>query len=333
MSAPLLLAEGLAKRFRVPARSFAGRSRTLHAVSGVDLAVDAGRTLALVGESGCGKSTAGRLALGLLRPDAGRVRFDGQDLAVLRPGAVRALRRRMQMVFQDPVSALNPRRTAGAAVEEPLEIHEPGLTPSERRDRVAALLSRVGIDPAAAVRHPAEFSGGQRQRILIARALATGPELVFADEPVSALDVSVQAQILNLLVELQRERGMAYLFVSHDMRTVRHVADDLAVMYLGRIVESGPATEVLGAARHPYSRALLAAAARGPAAVRPPPLPGEPPSPLDPPPGCPFEPRCPLSRALGSDRRRRCGAELPSLEGAAGGAPGHRVRCHHADLG
>jgi oligopeptide/dipeptide ABC transporter ATP-binding protein len=333
MSEPLLVADGLARRFRVSARTFAAPARWLHAVCGVDLAVQRGKTLALVGESGCGKSTAGRLALGLLRPDAGRVTFAGEELTALRPGALRRLRRRMQIVFQDPISALNARRTAGAAIEEPLEIHEPGLSRGDRRDRVAALLERVGIDPAAAARYPAEFSGGQRQRIVIARALACGPELVFADEPVSALDVSVQAQILNLLLELQRERGIAYLFVSHDMRTVRHVADDVAVMYLGRIVESGPAPAVLGGPRHPYTRALLAAATRAPVASRPPPLTGEPPSPLSPPPGCPFEPRCALARSFGSEPRRLCREELPPLVSAPGGAPGQLARCHHADRG
>ncbi len=326
----LLRAEGLAKRFRVPPRVPGARALWLHAVSGVDVEVRRGTTLALVGESGCGKSTVGRLALGLLRPDAGRVLFDGQELASLRPAALRRLRRRMQVVFQDPLSALNPRRTAGAAVEEPLEIHEPGLSRAERRERALALFERVGIDPSAAGRLPAEFSGGQRQRIVIARALAAGPELVFADEPVSALDVSVQGQILNLLVELQRERGLAYLFVSHDMRIVRHVADDVAVMYLGRIVESGPAPSVLASPRHPYTVALLAAAVRAPRGKRPPPLQGEPPSAFAPPPGCPFEPRCPLALSLGRERARPCREAPPPIEPAKGGSGGHRVRCHFA---
>ncbi len=279
------------------------------AVDGVTIAVPRGKTLGLVGESGSGKTTLARLVLRLEEPTSGKIYFDGMDVLRLRGGELRRFRRRAQIVFQDPYGSLNPRMTVYELITEPLRVH--GIKVGDPQGYVAKLLERVGLSPAHMFRYPHEFSGGQRQRIAIARALALNPEFLVLDEPTSALDVSVQAQILNLLKDLQRERGLAYLFISHDLGVVRYMSDYIAVMYLGRIVELGPAEEVFEKPLHPYTQALLSAipvpdpeAARARKRVR---LPGEPPSPLNPPSGCRFRTRCPLAF-------ERCGEEPPLEE-------------------
>ena len=311
---PLLAVEGLVKLFST-------RRGTLKAVDGVSFTLDEGRTLGLVGESGCGKSTTARLILRLLEPTAGSVRYRGRELTTLPPGEMRRVRRELGIVFQDPYASLNPRMTLRNIVGEGLRVWEPR---ADIAGRVAGLLERVGLDPAFARRYPHELSGGQRQRVAIARALAPGPSLLICDEPVSALDVSVQAQILNLLADLQRDLGLTILFISHDLAVVRHVCDRVAVMHLGRIVEIGTRSEVYGAPRHPYTRALLSAVPvpdpsreRGRRRVR---LEGEIPSPLDPPSGCTFRTRC-------VHAAERCAAEEPEL--ALHGLD-HPVACHFA---
>jgi peptide/nickel transport system ATP-binding protein len=295
------------------------------AVDGVSLELSRGRTLALVGESGCGKTTAGKAILRLIPSAGGAVRLDGRNLAGLSRQALRPLRRRMQMIFQDPFASLNPRLCVGEIIAEGMSAL--GVLPAaaDRAAAVAALLRQVGLDPDAVERYPHEFSGGQRQRIAIARALAVQPELVVCDEPTSALDVSVQAQILNLLKSLQDELGLAYLFITHNFAVVRYLAHEVAVMYLGRIVERGPADAVLRAPRHPYTEALLSAVPsprleEGRAVIR---LAGETPSPANPPPGCHFHPRCPRATP-------RCRAGYPE---AVAVAPAHSVRCHLHALG
>jgi len=300
-----------------PVRDALGRrAGAVHAVDGVSLSVAEGEVLAIVGESGCGKSTLGRVMLRLIEPDSGSVRFAGEDLARLSPSALRARRRDMQIIFQDPFGSLDPRMTVAQAIAEPLRLHR--LVPrAEEAARVAELLRRVGLRPENAGRWPHEFSGGQRQRIAIARALASNPRLIIGDEPVSALDVSVQAQVINLLRDLIRDLRLTFVLVSHDLGVVRHVADRVAVMYLGRIVEEGPAEEVLGAPRHPYTRALVAAMPG--AQTKTPPLEGDVPSPIAPPSGCRFHTRCAFAA-------ERCRAETPRLEGV-----GHAVACHFAE--
>ncbi|NGM18403.1 ATP-binding cassette domain-containing protein [Roseomonas stagni] len=298
-----------------PVRDALGRSKgAVRAVDGVSLSVPRGSVLAIVGESGCGKSTLGRLALRLIEPDSGSILFEGEDLRSLSAAALRARRRDMQLIFQDPFASLDPRMTVEQAVAEPLRLH--GIVPrAKERDRVAELLSRVGLRPELARRWPHEFSGGQRQRIAIARALASGPKLIVGDEPVSALDVSVQAQVINLLQDLIRELGLTFVLISHDLGVVRHIADRVAVMYLGRIVEEGPAAEVFGNPKHPYTRALLAAVpgqGRGAAAL----LEGDVPSPINPPSGCRFRTRCPHAEAI-------CAEQVPPLADH-----GHRAACH-----
>jgi oligopeptide transport system ATP-binding protein len=323
VTGPLLEVSGLSKHF--PARAgglFSRRAGVVKAVDGVSFAIGRGETLALVGESGCGKSTTGRLALRLIEPTAGRVVFDGEDVSAMAPERLRRLRARMQLVFQDPYASLNPRMTVGDTLEEPIRLH--GAPPGTvRRDRVAELLSLVGLPESAARRYPHEFSGGQRQRVGIARAIAAGPDLVVADEPVSALDVSIRAQVVNLMQDLKDRLGLSYLFISHDLGVVRHMADRVAVMYLGRIVEIGTRDEVFARPRHPYARALLSAVLepgrRAPGEVRPT-LQGDVPSPLAPPPGCAFNPRCPFAVDA-------CRAEAPAL---ADDGTGHRVACHRA---
>ncbi|MCE9672747.1 ABC transporter ATP-binding protein [Myxococcus stipitatus] len=305
---PLLQVEGLQVHFPIRG-GLLGRVRgAVRAVDGVSFDVARGETLGLVGESGCGKSTLGRALLRLVQPTAGSVWFDGQDLTRLSPRALRPLRRRMQLVFQDPYASLNPRMTVRDILGEPFDIHGLARGPGEREREVLSLLDAMGLPREAMGRQPHEFSGGQRQRLCIARAIALRPDLVVADEPISALDVSIQAQIVNLLVDLQRERGLTYVFIAHDLNIVEHVSTRVAVMYLGRIVELAPARSLYRRPRHPYTQALLSAVpVPDPATSRRRLLvPGEPPSPLAPPPGCAFHPRCPHAM-------ERCRREAPPL--------------------
>jgi oligopeptide/dipeptide ABC transporter ATP-binding protein len=291
----LVAVKGLSKRFPTDQRRN-GRKLEVHAVSDVALDIGRGEVVALVGESGSGKTTLGRLILRLIEPSAGSIEFDGVDMTRLAGAEMRGLRRRMQIVFQDPFSSLNPHLRIGDAIAEPIRIHRLASGPAVTT-RVDALLDRVGLPRTARERFPHEFSGGQRQRIAIARALASEPDFIVADEAVAALDVSIQAQILNLLADLRAELGLTMLFVSHDLGVVQHIADRVAVMYLGRIVEIGDATETMLRPQHPYTRALVAAAPSlySRTRRRPPPLLGDPPSPLDPPPGCAFAGRCPVA--------------------------------------
>jgi oligopeptide/dipeptide ABC transporter ATP-binding protein len=302
---------------------FGRAERPVRAVEGVTFDVARGETLALVGESGCGKSSVGRTVLRLQEPTAGSAHFEGTDIFALDRKALRRLRRRMQIIFQDPYSSLNPRMTIGAAIAEGIEIHRLAVGTEVSR-RVALLLEEVGLDPGYARRYPHEFSGGQRQRVGIARALAVEPAFIVCDEPVSALDVSVQAQVLNLLADLQRDRGLAYLFIAHDLAVVRQIAQRVAVMYLGHIVEEGPTESLLGAPRHPYTVALLSAVpepdpTRRRARIV---LQGDLPSPSDPPPGCPFHTRC-----FHPARDERCRSEPPLLRPVGGTV----VACHYAE--
>ena len=292
---PLLVAERLTKTFVLPG---GGAQRHVRAVDCVDLSVGRGRTLAVVGESGCGKSTVGRLLLRLQEPDAGRILLDGIDLRTLGGLDLRRLRRRMQIVFQDPYSSLDPRQCIRDVLTRPMLLH--GLCGrAEAVERAAALMERVGLAPSQLDSRPHQFSGGQRQRIAIARALSVAPDLIVCDEPVSALDVSVQANIVNLLQDLQRDTGIALVFISHDLAVGRHLAHDVAVMYAGRVVEAGPAATMFAQPAHPYTRALLDAAPRTDAgARRHTSLGGEPPNPTALPPGCRFAPRCPHTQPI-----------------------------------
>ncbi|MBF9058323.1 ATP-binding cassette domain-containing protein [Rhodobacterales bacterium HKCCSP123] len=316
----ILSVRDLRKEF-VTARPLFGTPTVVRAVDGVSLEVAQGETFAIVGESGCGKSTLARLLLRLIEPTEGEVWYHGEDLAHLPPERMRALRRDLQFIFQDPFSSLNPRMTVGALIEEPMRAHGIG-TASDRRARVADLLTRVGLTPAHADRYPHEFSGGQRQRIGIARALASGPTVLIGDEPVSALDVSIQAQVVNLLEDLKDEFGLTLIVIAHDLAVIRHMADRVAVMYLGEIVETAPADALFEAPKHPYSETLLAAipvADFGARRARPL-VEGDPPNPIDPPPGCRFHPRCPYAQD-------RCRAERPALSPAG---EGRAVACHRA---
>jgi oligopeptide/dipeptide ABC transporter ATP-binding protein len=318
MTSALLDVTDLAKHYPVTrGLILAKQIGTVRAVDGVSFTLKRGETLALVGESGCGKSTTARLVLRLIEPSAGQVRFEGRDITSLDGAALKAFRRRAQIVFQDPYASLNPRYTVGRTIAEPMEVHGIGDAAS-RRARVEELLGLVGLAPYHAARYPHEFSGGQRQRIGIARALAVEPELVVCDEPVSALDVSIQAQVVNLLAELQKRLGLSYLFIAHDLAVVKHVADRIAVMYLGRIVEIAEKRALFANPRHPYTRALLAAIPhpdprrRGQVT----PLGGDVPSPLNPPPGCRFHTRCPFAQQV-------CRETEPALENG--------VACHRVD--
>ncbi len=320
MAEALLQAEGLVKHYPVRAAGLRQGRAAVRAVEGVSFAVGRGESFGIVGESGCGKSTLGRLLLRLEAPSAGRVLYRGEDLGRFDSRRLKAFRREAQIIYQDPYSSLNPRRRVGELIAEPLEIHGIG-GPAERRARVAELLREVGLLPDHARRYPHEFSGGQRQRIVIARALALNPGILLADEPVSALDVSIQAQVVNLLRELQERLGLTYLFISHDLGLIEYVADRVGVMYLGRMVEIGPCAALCAAPLHPYTQALWSAApvpdptARKARIL----LAGDVPSPVRPPPGCAFHPRC--REAFG-----RCREETPALREVA---PGRLVACHN----
>jgi oligopeptide/dipeptide ABC transporter ATP-binding protein len=322
MNAPLLRVGGLIKSFPVEHRWFQAPI-ALRAVDGVDLEIGRGEIFGLVGESGSGKTTLGRTILRLYEPDRGTIHFDGIDVRALGRNDLRRLRRRMQIVFQDPATALNPRMRVRALVGEPLEVHRLAKG-AALRERVGELLDEVGLDAGAMERYPHEFSGGQKQRIFIARALSMRPDFVVLDEPVSSLDVSIQAQIVNLLVELQQKHGMAYLFISHDLKLIAHLCDTIAVMYLGQIVERGPRTAMITRPLHPYTRGLFASSPPAdPSAARAvrAPVPGEIPSPLDLPTGCRFHPRCPLVV-------ERCRTESPALRPFA---TGQLTACHRAE--
>lgn len=320
MSADLLVkARGLSKSFRPRGGWFGAKAPAFHAVDHVDLDIHASEIVGLVGESGSGKSTLGRILIRLIEPDAGSLHFNGADLLALKGAELRRLRREFQIVFQDPYGSLNPRMKIGAAIGEPLTIHKLVDGRQQREERVAELLTQVGLDPKMATRYPHEFSGGQRQRIGIARAIACGPKFVVADEPVSALDAPVQAQIVNLLIDLQEQLDLSYLFIAHDLQLVRRICQRVAVMYFGRVVEEAPVEELYGAPRHPYTKALLAATPTlRPGAPRVPALAGEPPSQTAPPGGCAFHPRCPEAIA-------ECTHQTPALLQIG---EGHRVACH-----
>ncbi len=319
MTRPVLEVRHLIKRYPIPGGLLGRTVAEVHAVEDVSLVVEPGETLCVVGESGCGKSTVGKLILRLLEPTSGQILIDGTDITKLGPAAMRPFRRRAQMVFQDPSASLNPRLSAAEIVTESIENYEP-LSRAARRQRAADLLARVGLRADMLDKHSFEFSGGQRQRLGIARALSLRPVLIVADEPTSALDVSVQAQVLNLLLDLQQEYGLAYLFISHDLGVVEHIAHRVAVMYLGRIVELADRAALFASPQHPYTEALLAAApladprGRGDRPI----IEGEVPSPINPPSGCAFHPRCPYAIA-------RCRTEAPALRALE---DGRLAACH-----
>jgi oligopeptide transport system ATP-binding protein len=327
----LLEVEGLKKHFPIHKGVFSKVSGHVYAVDGVSFSIGRGETLGLVGESGCGKSTTGLAMLRLLAMTGGQVQFDGCDMGGLDERELRGLRRHMQMVFQDPYSSLNPRMTVGSIVIEPLNVHNIG-TQAERRERTQELMRLVGLNPSFINRYPHEFSGGQRQRIGLARALATNPSLIVADEPIAALDVSIQAQVVNLMADLRARFGLTYLMISHDLSMVRYISDRVAVMYLGRIVEIGPRDDVFDAPRHPYTRALLSAVPvpdpkreRARQRIT---LQGDVPSPANPPSGCRFHPRCSIATEI-------CSREEPLLrDPSPADAPPKKVirlvACHHA---
>jgi len=319
---PLLLVRNLRTTFPVYGGLLSREIGRVKAVDGVSLRIDRGHTLGLVGESGCGKTTLGRSILRLLEPDEGELLVEGKNILSMGKGELRSMRRNLQIIFQDPYASLNPRMTAGAIVGEGMKIH--GIaTGKSLRERVVKLFELVGLPPDALGRYPHEFSGGQRQRIGIARALSLTPSLIVADEPVSALDVSIQAQIINLLLDLQDKFGLSYLFISHDLRIVRHISDHVAVMYLGKIIEEASREELYSHPSHPYTQALLSAVPVPDPARRKKKssLSGDVPSPMNPPPGCSFHPRCP-------HMENRCKEEFPLHREIA---PGHKAACHFAE--
>ena len=318
----LLEVKNLEVHFSVKHGLFSRAKQCVKAVDDVSFTLESGETLGLVGESGCGKTTLGRAIVRLIEPAAGSVLFEGDDITRLDGAELRARRRKLQMIFQDPYGSLNPRRTVGQVVGEAIDIHHLADSPAERQQRIEGLLKSVGLDPTHAQCYPHEFSGGQRQRIGIARALAVEPKLIVCDEPVSALDVSVQAQIINLLQDLQAERGIAYLFIGHDLAVVEHISRRVMVMYLGKVVELSEAKSLVDSPKHPYTQALLSAVpvvdpdSKRERIV----LPGDVPSPIHPPSGCPFHPRCPVAEI-------RCKTEVPILRELT---PGHWAACHLA---
>jgi peptide/nickel transport system ATP-binding protein len=318
---PLVELQHLTKHFAVKQGVFAQGKGVVHAVEDVSLTVNKGETLGIVGESGCGKSTTARLMVRLLEPTAGTVRFEGEDISRISQRRLRPLRREMQIIFQDPYSSLNPRKTIGQIIGEPFAIHR---TEQDIKARVQELIARVGLNPEHYNRYPHEFSGGQRQRIGVARAFALQPKLIVCDEPVSALDVSVQAQILNLLKSLQREFDLTYVFISHDLSVIRQISDRIAVMYLGRVVEIGSSEQIYEHPRHPYTAALLSAVPRsganGATTRQRIVLGGDVPSPVNPPGACVFHPRCPRFQ------RGRCDVEMPLLQQFEGD---HQAACHY----
>ena len=320
---PLLEVQNLKVHFPVKPGMFSRARQFVQAVDDVSFSIAAGETLGLVGESGCGKTTLGRAIVRLVEPTAGRVLFEGEDIATMSSGELRARRRKFQMIFQDPFGSLNPRMTVEAIIGEALDIHGLADGATARRARIADLLKAVGLDAAYSQRYPHEFSGGQRQRIGIARTLAVEPKLIVCDEPVSALDVSVQAQIINLLQDLQQQHGIAYLFIAHDLAVVEHISRRVMVMYLGKVVELAEAKEIIRAPKHPYTQALISAvpevdvASKRKRIV----LPGDVPSPIQPPGGCRFHPRCPIAE------KPKCEAELPELREIS---TNHRAACHLA---
>jgi oligopeptide transport system ATP-binding protein len=321
MSEPLLRVSNLIKAFPLTRGLLGRQAGSVHAVDGVDFDIDRGETLGLVGESGCGKSTTGRCVLRLIEPSSGEIRFEGKDVRSLDAGELRLLRRDIQIIFQDPYASLNPRMSVGAIVGEALTIHQLTKTRRQFEERVVNLLETVGLQADHMGRHPHEFSGGQRQRVGIARALAVEPKLIVCDEPVSALDVSIQAQVINLLEDLQEKFGIAYLFIAHDLSVVEHISDRVAVMYLGRIVETAPARELYARPLHPYTEALLSAVPIPDPKVKRQRirLQGEVPSPISPPSGCHFHPRCPIAQLP------LCSSKAPALEQKS---DGHWAACH-----
>ena len=329
MTDALLTVDRLEKYFPIRRGLLSRVVANVKAVDGVSFDIAEGETLGLVGESGCGKTTAGRTILRLLHPTGGLVEFAGNDVATAHGDALRAIRRDMQIVFQDPFGSLNPRMTIRGIVEEGLVVHRLGAK-QQREEKVRETLEQVGLDPSYMNRYPHEFSGGQRQRICVARALALGPRFMVLDEPISALDVSIQSQIINLLVELREKFKLTYLFISHDLSVVEYISDRVAVMYLGQIVELAPVKLLYRKPLHPYSEALLSSIPTMDPKVRRARivLPGDVPSPVNPPAGCRFHPRCPLRKKLSAKEQCRCQEELPELRELASG---HIVRCHFAE--